>query len=165
MKPFRLWLYRLCSFWLQETRCFWFKAAMLRWCGATIGRDVRIVSGVEIVGTGKLIVGDDVFVGARSRIVVSDVAIVEIGSCVDIGPGVMILTGTHDVALSGTHVAGAGRSDSVKIGNGCWLCARATILPGVELAPRTLVAAGAVVTRSVAIPGKKIAGVPAQEFA
>jgi len=51
----------------------------------------------------------------------------------------------------------------VSVGNGCWLCAASVILPGVSLADRTLVAAGAVVTRSMPTPNRLVAGIPAQE--
>jgi acetyltransferase-like isoleucine patch superfamily enzyme len=47
----------------------------------------------------------------------------------------------------------------VRIGDGCWLGERAIVLPGVELGPRCVVGAGAVVTRSFPA-GSVIAGVP-----
>ncbi|MGN6189377.1 MAG: DapH/DapD/GlmU-related protein [Conexibacter sp.] len=49
----------------------------------------------------------------------------------------------------------------VRIGDGCWLGERAIVLPGVELGPRCVVAAAAVVTRSFPA-GSVVAGVPAR---
>ena len=49
----------------------------------------------------------------------------------------------------------------VKIGNGCWIGEKATILPGVELGEKCIVAAGAVVTRSFG-SYSMIGGVPAK---
>jgi acetyltransferase-like isoleucine patch superfamily enzyme len=49
----------------------------------------------------------------------------------------------------------------VVIGNRCWIGARAVILKGVRLGDGCVVAAGAVVTRSVE-PGEVVAGVPAR---
>jgi maltose O-acetyltransferase len=81
---------------------------------------------------------------------------------VDLGPEVMILTGSHEIDLEGEHIGGEGTAASVTIGNGCWLGARAMILPGVTLADKTLVAAGSVVTKSVDVPCSLVAGVPAE---
>jgi maltose O-acetyltransferase len=52
----------------------------------------------------------------------------------------------------------------VKIGNRCWIGAKAVILKDVELGDGCVVGAGAVVTKSVA-PGSVVAGVPAQTLA
>ena len=50
---------------------------------------------------------------------------------------------------------------TVVIGNRCWIGAKAVILKGVRLGDGCVVAAGAVVTRSVD-PGQVVAGVPAR---
>lgn len=52
MKPFRLWLYGLVVRLLPETRAFALKAAVLRWCGAIVGRNVRINSSASFLGIG-----------------------------------------------------------------------------------------------------------------
>lgn len=161
MKPFRLWIYRLLTWWLPETRCFGWKRFLLRWAGATIGKNVHINSSAVFGGNGELIVGDDVWIGARDVICPTAPARIFIGSHVDIGPEVMMLTGSHIIDLEGEHIGGRGISESVSVGNGCWLGARAMILPGVTLAEKTLVAAGAVVTKSVEERGELIAGIPA----
>jgi maltose O-acetyltransferase len=109
-----------------------------------------------------LIVGDDVWIGAGDVISPIAPARITIGSHIDFGPGVMIVTGSHEIDLEGEHIGGKGVAASVSIGNGCWLGARATILPGVALAEKTLVAAGAVVTKSVDVPCSLVAGVPAE---
>jgi acetyltransferase-like isoleucine patch superfamily enzyme len=49
----------------------------------------------------------------------------------------------------------------VKIGNRCWIGAKAVILKNVEIGDGCVVAAGSVVTRPVA-PGLVVAGVPAR---
>ena len=161
MKPFRLWIYRLLTWWLPETRCFWVKRFLLRWAGVTVGRNVRINSSAVFSGNGDLCIGDDVWIGAGCRISPVGQAKITIGSHCDLGPEVMILTGSHEVDLVGLHIGGAGTTSSVTIGDGCWLGARATILPGVTLAKKTLVAAGAVVTKDVETPCSLMAGVPA----
>ena len=134
---------------------------LLRWCGAKVGKDVRINSSAVFSGNGTLSIGDDVWIGAGDVISPVAPASITIGIHVDLGPEVMIITGSHEIDLVGEHIGGKGTSASVTIGDGCWLGARATILPGVVLAKKTLVAAGAVVTKPVETPCSLVAGVPA----
>lgn len=87
--------------------------------------------------------------------------LVEIGDDNMIGPDVYIADSNHQLG------DGAGPSDSpmdighVRIGNRCWIGAKAVILKDVELGDGCVVAAGAVVTRSVAA-GARVGGVPAR---
>ena len=134
---------------------------LLRWAGAKIGKNVRINSSVVFSGNGDLKIGDDVWIGAGDVISPVAPAGITIGNHIDFGPGVMIITGSHEVDPAGLHIGGKGIAMPVIIGDGCWLGARAMILPGVTLAEKTLVAAGAVVTRSVEEHGGLVAGVPA----
>ena len=53
------------------------------------------------------------------------------------------------------------RYESIVVGDGVWIGARATILPGVQIGDGAVVAAGAVVTRDVAA-NSLVAGVPAK---
>ena len=69
-------------------------------------------------------------------------------------------------AVGAERAAGRGCSAPVVVGDGCWLCTRATVLKGVDIPPQTVVAAGAVVVRSVSDrPGGMWAGVPAKAVA
>ena len=64
----------------------------------------------------------------------------------------------HDIYDYTKYVAGK----PVVIGDNCWLAANAVILPEVELGPHTIVAAGAVVTKSYPEGNCILAGVPAK---
>lgn len=163
MRSFRLYLYDVFVRLLPETRFWNLKSRLLRWCGAKVGLNVRIGSSAVFLGDGRLEIGDDVWIGAGCRISPIGNAVIKIGSRCDFGPEVMILTGSHEIDIGGSHIAGRGLSKSVTIGEGCWLGARSTILPGVTLAQKTLVAAGAVVTRSIIREKTLVAGVPAVE--
>ena len=134
---------------------------LLRWAGTKIGKNVRINSSAVFSGNGELSIGNDVWIGARDVVCVVEGARIIIGNHCDLGPEVMILTGSHVIDTSGEHIAGIGTSADVEIGDGCWLGARSMVLPGVVLPRKTLVAAGAVVTKSVSASGSLIAGVPA----
>ena len=80
MKTGRLSIYSLICRWLPETRCFKLKVAILRWCGATIGKNVRVNSSARFIGNGGLIIGDDVWVGAGCLIMSTGNAHIVIGS-------------------------------------------------------------------------------------
>lgn len=161
LRPFRLWLYRLLVHNLPETRFFGLKVSLLRWAGAVVGGNVRINSSAVFSGDGKLTIGRDVWIGAGDVVSPTGDAEIKIGSCCDLGPQVMIITGSHEIDPTGEHVGGRGCSKSVQIGDGCWLGARATILPGVILPEKTVVAAGAVVVKPIENRGVVLAGVPA----
>lgn len=159
MRPFRLFVVLKLFFFFPETRLFKLKALLLRWAGAEIGRDVNICSSVTILGHRKLTIGDHVWIGPQSLIVCS--APVHIGSNVDIAPRVYIGTGTHEIDESGPRTAGKGISEPINIEDGVWVGATSTILPGVTVKHKTVVAAGAVV-HSDTPQGAIIGGVPAK---
>lgn len=157
-----LWLYRLLTRFLPPTRFFGLKSRFLRLCGAVVGKNVRIVSDVIIMGDGQLQIGDDVWIGSGTRIFSAGDGLISIGSNVDIAPQVTLLTGSHMIEPHGVHLAGKGFNGVVRIGDGSWLGARSMVLPNVTIPPRTLVAAGSVVSKSISEGGVKlVAGVPA----
>jgi acetyltransferase-like isoleucine patch superfamily enzyme len=86
---------------------------------------------------------------------------VEIGSDNMFGPDIYITDANHTFGhglLPGQQPMQAGH---VRIGNGCWIGAKAVILKDVELGDYCVVGAGAVVTKSFPA-GSIIAGVPAR---
>jgi acetyltransferase-like isoleucine patch superfamily enzyme len=86
---------------------------------------------------------------------------VEIGSDNMFGPDIYITDANHKFGyglLPGQQPMEVGQ---VKIGNGCWIGAKAAILKGVELGDYCVVGAGAVVTKSFPA-GSVIAGIPAK---
>ncbi len=110
--------------------------------GLRLGRDVRII--------GKPDFGSEPY-------------LVEIGDHVTISAHVTFVT--HD---GGTWVfrhlpeyAGLQRFGRIKIGNNCFVGARAIILPDVSIGDDCVIGAGSVVTRSVP-GGSVVAGVPAR---
>lgn len=144
---------------IPETRGFGLKRLLLRFCGAQIGTGVRVCSSVRIIGAGGLSIGNNTWVGHQTLIVCS--SRVTIGNDVDIAPRVFIGTGTHRLELGKYKAAGEGVSADVEVGDGCWICANAAILPGVNIGSSSVVAAGAIVTKNV---GSKalVGGVPAK---
>jgi maltose O-acetyltransferase len=84
---------------------------------------------------------------------------ITLGRNVFLAMRVTISTSTHEVGPAGKR-AGALRTAPVTIGDGVWIGANATILPGVTIGEGTIVAAGSVVT-SDCEPNSLYAGVPA----
>ncbi|MFW6772738.1 DapH/DapD/GlmU-related protein [Nocardioides sp. CPCC 205120] len=84
---------------------------------------------------------------------------VSIGDRVYLGPQVLIGTSTHAVGPTEQR-AGSYSGAPVSIADGCWVGARAVILPGVTVARGCVIAAGSIVTRDT-LPDGLYAGVPA----
>lgn len=84
---------------------------------------------------------------------------ITIGSNVSIGHDVLVCTSTHELGPSGKR-AGAAIGKPIVIGDGVWIGARATILPGVTIGSGCVIAAGSVVVNDCQ-PDSLYAGVPA----
>jgi acetyltransferase-like isoleucine patch superfamily enzyme len=90
--------------------------------------------------------------------------LVEIGDRNMIGPDVYITDSNHQSADGAAPHRLPMTRGSVRIGDRCWIGAKAVILKDVILGDGCVVGAGAVVTRPVA-PGEIVAGVPAKVIA
>lgn len=83
---------------------------------------------------------------------------ITIGKGTWIAPGVGIITENHNPLNLNEHM----QKEDVIIGDNCWIGMNAVLLPGVVLGSRTIVGAGAVVTKSFKEGNCVLAGVPAQ---
>lgn len=86
---------------------------------------------------------------------------IEIGDFNMFGPDIYITDSNHSFGDSISPSKAPMQKGSVKIGNHCWIGAKAVILKDVELGDHCVVAAGAVVTKSFPT-GSVIGGVPAK---
>lgn len=85
---------------------------------------------------------------------------IKVGKGCQIAPNVGIITTNHNMYDISQHVSGR----DVILGEYCWVGMNSVILPGVSLGPHTVVAAGAVVTKSFEEGYCVIGGVPAQKI-
>ena len=94
--------------------------------------------------------------------VVGDAAVL-IGRDVDVGPHINLIKGTHQPfgisEKAAEKAAGKDYSLPITIEDGAWIGAGATILGGVTLGKQSLIAAGALVRKSVD-SAQIVAGVP-----
>jgi maltose O-acetyltransferase len=141
---------------LPDSRCFRFKAFLLRLRGFQIGNNVKVVSSVKLK-LQHLSVGDNTYINYETLIAGSDVSI---GRNVAIAPRCVIVTGTHEIGDS-TNRAGEGKTQSITIGDGTWIGTNSTILGGVRIGHGCVVAAGSLVRESID-DNCLVAGVPAK---
>jgi acetyltransferase-like isoleucine patch superfamily enzyme len=160
MRAGMLFLYRIICLFIPDTRMFRVKAKLLSLCGGGIGTNVRICSSAKFYLSGKLLIGSGTWIGHEVSIMGGS-EMIYIGSDVDIAPRVLIVNGTHEVGSMKEKAAGTGYSSPIVIGNGAWIGAAATILAGVTIGERAVVAAGALVNKDVP-PNAVVAGVPAK---
>lgn len=111
---------------------------------------------------------ENLVIGAHSSITaycqLNAKAGITIGDNVLIGPGTFIWSQNHKMQDATVNIREQGYERApVVIEDDVWVAARCVILPGVRLAKGTVVAAGAVVTRSTE-PYSIVAGVPAREI-
>jgi len=118
---------------------------------------------VRIVGGARLVEPRDLRIGAGSFIndsVFIDRGPVTLGRNVYVGPRAVIITAEHPVGGPELRAA-EGAPVPVRVGDGTWIGANATILPGVTIGSGCVIAAGAVVTRDCD-PNGLYAGIPAR---
>lgn len=135
------------------------RRALLRLAGLRIGAKVTGLKRCRFQSN-QVSIGHGSFVNAECRF--EGFGRIDIGCDVFLGPQVMILTSTHEVDEDG-QVTRMPASKPVRIGDRCWLGARATILPGVTIGEGTVIGAGAVVTKDCK-PGAVYVGVPARRL-
>lgn len=83
---------------------------------------------------------------------------IHLGRGTYIAPNVGLITANHKIGALDEYEAGR----DIVIGERCWIGMNAVILPGVTLGGDTIVAAGAVVTKSFPEGGVVLGGIPAR---
>lgn len=123
--------------------------------GMKLARGAKIHMGCKVFNPRGIEVGNDTIIGSNAFL--DGRAPLIIGNHVDIASEVMIYNSEHDIEAEDFHAT----EEAVEIGDYVFIGPRAIILPGVKIGRGAVVAAGAVVTRSV--PEFAIAGgVPAK---
>lgn len=108
----------------------------------------RIAPGTTIyprcfIGGGKLAVGKNSFISVECFFDLSER--IEIGENVSVAMRSVFITSTHKVGGAEKRATDA-VAEPITIGDGCWIGANVTVLPGVHIGAGTIIAAGSVVT-------------------
>lgn len=143
---------------LPSAPFFSFRVKFLRCLSVKIGENVRINTGTSFYWH-NFEVGSDVWIGPECKFFSTADAKISIGSRCDLAPGVMLVTGSHEMGNEHRR-AGTDRSDPISVGDGCWIGARALILGGASIGSGCIIAAGAVVLPGNYPSNCLIAGVP-----
>ena len=126
------------------------------------GKNVNVPRGCRFSGIGNILVGNDVSFGERTEILTTR-AKVRFGNHIMLGPGVTMVSGNHRIDIIGKYMSEV--SDAMKvpendqdivIEDDVWIGSNAIILKGVTIGTGSVIAAGAVVTKSV--PAYSIVG-------
>jgi acetyltransferase-like isoleucine patch superfamily enzyme len=120
-----------------------------------IGKKSAVHMGCFITGN-KITIGNDSVINRKTYL--DGRFGISIGNGVSISPECYLLSLSHDVNDLNFRAVGK----HVYVDDFVWLGARSIILPGINLAKGTVVAAGSVVTKSVNEIGTIVGGVPAK---
>ena len=132
----------------------WWRAALLRLFGASMGRNCHFYPASKIWAPWQLTAGDLVAIGDGAEIY--NPSRVELGSHAIISQNAYICGATHD--FNDPHFPLI--SYSMTIGAYAWVCARASVAPGVNMGEGSVLGLGSVATRDLE-PWGVYAGVPA----
>lgn len=152
----RLWL----KYWLK--RAYHSRSLMAAWFlqrrfarGCRAFGDANALSPIKAQGDlSKLQIGSHCAIG-RIELMLHDS--ITIGDNVTINDGCSLITGSHDI----NHPDWRNTSRPIVVESYAWIATRVILLPGVTIGEGAVVAAGAVVPRSVA-PYTVVAGNPAK---
>ncbi|MGW7466902.1 sugar O-acetyltransferase [Streptomyces xantholiticus] len=122
------------------------RTAILAELIGSLGKDVRIRPPFQCDYGRYITIGDRTFINFNA--VFLDAAPITIGSDVQIGPGVQLLTPTHDMDAERRR-AGWEKAAPITIGDNVWLGGGVIVCPGVTIGDNTVVGAGSVVVKDL----------------
>ena len=136
---------------------------LLRLAGFDIGPEVAVYGRLRIEADAGIDMRRNVRIGPGCHLNgdcrIDASAPVELVGQVGVGHEVLFLTNGHEIGDDHQR-GGESFTSGIRIEEGVWIGARATILPGVTIGRGAVVAAGSVVTKDVP-PDTMVAGVPA----
>lgn len=142
---------------------YW-RAVLLRWLGAEVGRNVRVYEARFFnlaEGFRNLVIEDDAHVGTGCLLDLSDRVVIKTGAT--LSPRVTVLTHSDPGKHHGSPLVAVFpvKRAATVIGEGAWIGACATILAGSSIGAHGVVGANALVTHDV-LPRTVVAGAPAK---
>jgi putative colanic acid biosynthesis acetyltransferase WcaF len=114
----------------------WHRVALLRAFGARIGIGVTIKPGVRVKFPWRLSVADHVWIG--EDVWIDNLAPVRIEPNACLSQGAYLCTGSHDWSAVGFDLI----TQPIMIGQSAWICARASVGPGVTVGEGAILTLG-----------------------
>lgn len=161
MRRMLLWVANQVSRATPVTRGFGLRRRLFRAAGVSIHPSAKICGGV-VFDNPYARIGANTWVGGGCRLIGAPGAAIQIAENCDLGPEVLLVTGTHEIGPAERR-AGRGRCESIVIGAGVWVGARATLLAGVTVGRGSVIGAGSLVNSDVE-PDSLAVGVPARSL-
>ncbi|WP_313264658.1 acyltransferase [Sphingobacterium sp.] len=127
---------------------------MMKHCG----KNFQVASDVYFGSLSKLHIGDNVYIAPKNVVIALELTIHD---NVIVGPSCVISGGNHKFdGLSFRWLKST--VEKVTIREGCWIAGNCSVLAGVDFPPFSILAAGAVLTKSFETQYGIYAGVPAK---
>jgi maltose O-acetyltransferase len=134
------------------------RVRLLRLCGMQIGPRAQVRGLCYVMSPTEITLGPDAFVNTGCYL--ESLAPITIGARTSLAMQVLLCTTSHEIGEPDLRAGKSFRAPIV-IGEGCWLGARCTVLPGVTIGDGCVIAAGALVAGDCE-PNGLYVGVPAR---
>ncbi|WP_417458933.1 acyltransferase [Kordiimonas sp.] len=149
----------------RQIKNYVLKLLAYRFRKGTVGSGCIFSPGSRVLSPRYISIGDNTFIGRDALISTSASgrSPISIGSDVMIAQRTMIIGGNHEFADTSVpmRLQGEGKQGEIVVENDVWIGAGSIILSGVTIGHGAVIAAGAVVTKSVA-PQTIVGGNPAK---
>ncbi len=123
---------------------------------------VRVHPTASIRNAANIYVGRNSHINLNCCIWAGERSCIRLGADLLMGPGVMLFAGNHGLKRQIPMMHQPRTEADIVIGDDVWLGAGTIVTGGVQLAQGIMVAAGAVVTKSIDEPYSIIGGIPAR---
>lgn len=128
------------------------------------GKSLRVHSTASIRNPQNITVGNNSHINYNCCIWCGEHAHISLGDNLLMGPGVKIFNTNHGLAKNEPMTFQESTEADIVIGNDCWLGANTVILKGVTIPDGCVIAAGAVVSKSLDEPYTIYGGIPARKI-
>lgn len=124
--------------------------------------DARIHATASIRNAQNVYVGRNSHINHQCCVWAGEHSEIVLGDNLLMGPGVCLFSTNHSMMMDEPMTFQERREASIVIGDDVWLGAHSIITAGTHIADGVVVAAGAIVTRSITEEGVIVAGIPAK---
>ena len=135
---------------LPNSGCQGLKSRILRWAGVKVGKNVEFFQGFKIQGIGEIEIGNNVFFGHQSLIIINEGSKVIFEDNSVLGTRCTVVTGFHPFTPNGERIVSReGKCSTIRFCRGSASAVGCIFLPGCELGEMSLVSAGTVVNKKM----------------